>query len=182
MAISDNHVVRKTINKITECLYYSIVVDTTQDIRKIDQLSIIIRYVVVEYGQPIKISESFIGYYEIYNQSAAKFETKLLNILEENKIDLKKCKCQGYDGTANMSANYILCASHNLNLIMNDFVKGVLLNKIFYDLVQTIYVFINESLPRWQTLNETLKKILLRQLLNLYARLDGFQDLIVYLL
>jgi hypothetical protein len=49
-------------NEVKISKYYSIIVDSTQDITKIDQLSVILRYVVVNYGtKSIEVKESFFG-------------------------------------------------------------------------------------------------------------------------
>lgn len=47
-------------------------------------------------------------------------------------------------------AEYVHCATHNLNLVLNDSVKNVPGISAFYDLINAIYVYFSESLPRWQ--------------------------------
>ncbi|CAH0563156.1 unnamed protein product [Brassicogethes aeneus] len=120
--------------------------DTTQDITKVDQLSKVIRFVEIEKdenNQPtgIKIRESFIGFTQVLDQSAAVLTSDILNALDALQLDLKKCRGQGYDGASVMSgiysgvqrrikdiepnAAYIHCAAHNLNLVINDAVQQV---------------------------------------------------------
>ena len=87
--------------------------------------------------------------------------------MEDNGLDLSKCRGQGYDGAANMrgiysgvqariaaiepAAVYVHCASHNLNLILNDAVKIQEVRQ-FYDIVERIYVFFGHSIKRWAML------------------------------
>lgn len=106
LTIASAHVLQKITNLISQSPFYSIIVDTTQDIAKIDQLSIIIRYVVVNVGKSVAVAESFIGFYEMSDQSAETFENEILKTLETYNIDLKRCRGQGYDGAANMRGKY----------------------------------------------------------------------------
>ncbi|XP_065659033.1 uncharacterized protein LOC136083560 [Hydra vulgaris] len=58
--------------------FYSIIMDTTQDITKRDQLSQVFRYVKIiknekDEATSIEIKEVFLGFTEIYNHTAAEF-------------------------------------------------------------------------------------------------------------
>lgn len=48
------------------------------------------------------------------------------------------------------NADYIHCASHNLNLVLNDSVESIKEISVFYDVVNKVYVFFTQSLPRFQ--------------------------------
>lgn len=50
------------------------------------------------------------------------------------------------------------CATHNLNLVLNDAVSDITEVTIFYELINHIYVYFSESLPRWQALRATSKE------------------------
>lgn len=53
-------------NEVRESKYYSIIMDSTQDVTKIDQLSVILRYVKVNYeNKSIEVKESFFGFFLI---------------------------------------------------------------------------------------------------------------------
>lgn len=54
-------------------------------------------------------------------------------------------------------AEYVHCAAHNLNLVLNDSVNEIEDITSFYDTIQSLYVFFSESLPRWQLLNSDIK-------------------------
>ena len=99
----------------------------------------------------------FLGFEATAGSSASELESKILGSIEKNKIDLSKCRGQGYDGAANMSgvysgvqariaekeplARYVHCAAHNLNLALNDSVKNIPGVKQFYDTVEILYNF-----------------------------------------
>ncbi|XP_050546049.1 uncharacterized protein LOC126908181 [Daktulosphaira vitifoliae] len=147
--------------------------DTTQDISKIDQLSQVIRYVSVVldangYPKTLQINESFIGFVEILDQSGVGLEESIINCITKNNLNLSKLRGQGYDGAANMSgvysgvqarlkskqklATYIHCASHNLNLVLNDAMNSSTEVKNFFGLVEKIYIFFSNSIKHWQLL------------------------------
>lgn len=118
--------------------------DTTQDVAKVDQMSQIFRYAVIErddrgVATDVTINESFVGFREVTDSSASELTNDIIVSVEESGLDLSKCRGQGYDGAANMcgiyigvqariaakepTAVYVHCASHNLNLILNDAVR-----------------------------------------------------------
>nr|XP_004208619.1 zinc finger MYM-type protein 1-like [Hydra vulgaris] len=163
------------------------IVDTTQDLSKTDQLSISFRFVKICYninGSPllIKIEEKFLGFFKVNNQSASAISNQIINILKSFSLDLKKCRGQGYDGASNMSGIYsgvqtrikeidknaifIHCAAHNLNLVINDAMNGVPDISNCFPSNQEIYTFFGISINRWDILSKitgesevTLKKL-----------------------
>lgn len=162
------------ISKINSSPFYSIMLDTTQDITKIDQLSIIIRHVCIirnENQHPINfnISETFLGFYDLKDHSAEGMTDQVMNILREMNIPIQKCYGQGYDGASVMSgvyngvqsrikriqphAEYVHCASHNLNLVVNDCVSGCSEVSSFFENLQRIYTFFGNSINRWDLLS-----------------------------
>jgi hypothetical protein len=140
-----NSVQQELVNKINASSFYSIIIDSTQDISKVDQLSLIFRYVEIVHSNnvvtEIIINESFLGFVPVENQSADTISNKIISSLNNLNISINKLCGQGYDGAANMSgiyngvqekiskkvenAPYVHCAAHNLNLILNDTVKNV---------------------------------------------------------
>lgn len=154
-------VVSNIRKEIQSSPFFSIIVDSTQDIAKVDQLSIIFRYCVVISvdGVPkeIEIRESFLGFHICENQKSADLAEQVLQAMEKHQLSLNKLRGQGYDGASNMSgqynglqallqqkqplADYVHCANHNLNLVLNDSVSCVREVADFYDLVQSVYVF-----------------------------------------
>ena len=49
-------------------------------------------------------------------------------------------------------AYYVYCASHNLNLVLKDAMKGVTETRQFYDTIESVYTFFGHSIVRWQKL------------------------------
>lgn len=128
------------VSEIKKIQFYSIIMDTTQDISKVDQMSQIFRYVSVERDTyqracSITINEAFLGFHAIEDQSAAQIASNIVACIESKGLEISKCRGQGYDGAATMSgvysgvqariakmeknALYVHCAAHNLNLNLN---------------------------------------------------------------
>lgn len=164
------------------------ILDTTQDLSKIDQLSVVFRYISVTENddnvpKEIKICESFLGFIAVTDCSAAGLKTVILNLTKEYGIDLTKCRGQGYDGANVMSgvygglqtlikehapnADYVHCAAHALNLVLNDAARHVREVSTFFDNLEIIYTFFANSIKRWAMLSDdsskkyliTLKKV-----------------------
>ncbi|XP_060846279.1 zinc finger MYM-type protein 1-like [Rhopalosiphum padi] len=167
--------------------FFAIIMDTTQDIAKVDQLSIVVRYAAIsrsENGQPvdIKVKEVFLGFYAVTKHSAVDLVKQVITLFSHKNLDLKKCVGQGYDGASVMSgrynsvqkhikdiqpnAEYVHCASHNLNLVINDAVRGCMEIQHFFITLQELYNFFGNSIKRWDLLSKftsesevTLKKL-----------------------
>lgn len=131
---------------------FSIIVDSTQDITKIDQVSIIIRYVVVDYReQKLYCKESFLGFYPLNKHGAEDHVNLIISVLKNYNLDINKCRGQGYDGASVMSggytgvqkrisdiipnASYVHCAAHNLNLVLSDVAKSSSKMLNFFDIL-----------------------------------------------
>ena len=101
----------KVVKEIHEAEFYSVIMDTTQDISKVDQLSQVIRCVTIpkdENDNPleVKIHEGFMGFHAVHHQSASGLEKEIVGLLEKKRTSLNKCRGQGYDGAATMSGAY----------------------------------------------------------------------------
>nr|CAI5854385.1 unnamed protein product [Callosobruchus analis] len=106
--------------------FLTIILDTTQDLSKIDQLSVVFRYISATEND----DNSFLGFIAVIDCSAAGLKTVILNLTKEYGIDLTKCRGQGCDGANVMSgvygrlqtlikehapnADYVHCAAHAL--------------------------------------------------------------------
>lgn len=157
------------VNEVKTSKFYSLIVDSTQDITKIDQLSVILRYVVVNYDQKsIKIVESFLGFFELKKHGAIDHKNLIYEVLESYNLDIQNCRGQGYDGAAVMSgvwsgvqqrisstvsnALYVHCCAHNLNLVICDAAKSSHVASNFFTTIQSIFNFFSSSAPRWSNL------------------------------
>jgi len=157
------------INEVKTSKFYSLIVDSTQDITIIDQLSVTLRYVVVNYEQKsIEIKESFLGFFELKKHGAIDHENLIYEVLESYNLDIQNCRDQGYDGASVMSgawsgvqqrisstvsnAPYVHCCAHNFNLVICDAAKSTHVASNFFTTIQSIYNFCSSSAPRWSNL------------------------------
>ncbi|XP_053150025.1 zinc finger MYM-type protein 1-like [Hemicordylus capensis] len=183
-----SHSVKEGIIKdVNKAAFFSVIIDTTRDASKTDQLSQVVRFVSVETNEKeepveIKIHETFLGFLVVEDQTVSGFTQSVLNSMESNKLDILKLRGQGYDGAATMSgvysgvqariqalqpkATYVHCAAHNLNLVMNDAVSSVPEVSNFFGVVERIYIFFANNIKQWHTLSlltsqskATLKKL-----------------------
>ncbi|KAL4125996.1 hypothetical protein QTP88_010228 [Uroleucon formosanum] len=150
-------------------------INSTQDVSKVDQVSTIYRYVHIEkdeLGIPksIEIKEDFIGFSEAEGGTGEAMEEQTIEIFKENGLDIGKFRGIGLDGAASMSgkhndlqtrlrkrqkkAKYVHCASHNLNLVVNDSVKNIAEIRQFFEMLETLYTFFGNSILRWSMLKK----------------------------
>lgn len=120
-------------------------------------------------------------------------EKQTIEIFKENGLDIGKFKGIGLDGAASMSgkhnglqarlrkrqqkAKYIHCASHNLNLVVNDSVKNISEIRQFFEMLETLYIFFGNSILRWSMLKK--KEVTFLDHLKGCALHDGRLELIV---
>lgn len=131
--------------------------DETKDVRKSEQLSLVLRY--FHHGE---IHESFLQFESAENLDAASLTEKILTSLERNGLDYREhLMGQCYDGASVMSGKnsgvakriteharfgvYIHCHAHRLNLVLVDAVKSVPEASNFFSLLERLYVFTSGS-------------------------------------
>ncbi|CAB4015560.1 zinc finger MYM-type 1-like [Paramuricea clavata] len=163
----------KLVDKIKTAPCYTLIFDTTSDICRVDQISIVVRWVDVEAAEAV---ETFLGFLPAKQGGTAKALTDtVLDYLRHITLDPKRIRGQGYDGASVMSgskggvnilisnylksegvtspAPFVHCASHNLNLVLNDAVEcNADSINVFSDL-EEIYNFFNKSINRTAELN-----------------------------
>ncbi|KAK1175574.1 zinc finger MYM-type protein 1-like isoform X1 [Acipenser oxyrinchus oxyrinchus] len=163
---------QETLKVITEevklARFFSVIVDSTVDIVRVDQFSLSLRY-VTKTGHS---SEHFIKFDELTSSCAEAFYNLLVNILtHELGLNVNFMRGQAYDGASTMSghisglqarvkegcsskAMYVHCCAHNLNLILIDAVSTSTSAKLFFGTLETLYSFLTSSLPRCRILEE----------------------------
>lgn len=112
---------------------YSILADETADISGKEQLSIGVRFFD---EKKTKIREEFLGFVELMAMNAETIASAIHQFIQNCGLDPMKCVGQGYDGCNTMAgriggvqkllreyypkALFFHCASHKLNLVVND--------------------------------------------------------------
>ena len=149
------------VNAIKDVAWYSVIVDTTSDIcPNIDQISIVVRWLDL---RNVMIKETFLGFFEAKDGGTAEALSKtVIAYLVELGIDPLKIRGQGYDGASVMSgdkggvnvyisrhleqngvlfpAPFVHCASHNLNLVVNDAVESNVLSVSFFGVLAETFL------------------------------------------
>lgn len=160
--------VRSTIiSEIAQAKYFSVSVDSSPDVSHVDQLTVIVRYLLQ--GEPV---ERFLTFLQMESHKAEALTNNLLQYLETESIDFMDCRGQSYDNASNMSgryagmqallrkvnplAFYIPCMTHSLNLVGVSAVDCCIDAVSFFGFVQSLYTFFSASTHRWSVLKEHL--------------------------
>lgn len=135
---------------VKEAVFFSLLVDETKDASKVEQISIVLRYVDINTAS---IYERFLTYVEAESQGAEQITHYITSTLKKYDIDLRNMVSQGYDGASVMSGT-----NSGVQRRMRDFapaaiyahcnvdsVKSVSLAGEFFALVQHLYVFLSSA-------------------------------------
>ena len=76
----------QVIHGINNAGYFSVSIDSTPNMSHVDQLAVIVRYVLD--GKPI---ERFLTFIDIHSHTGANLAATLLRFFSENGIDISKC-------------------------------------------------------------------------------------------
>lgn len=94
IGILSSNLLKTICNEIKLCQCFSIIMDSTLDITKLDQLSVIIRYAVINFEEKkLEVKESFVGFFELKHHGAADYTQMICAILSKLDLDIKKCIC-----------------------------------------------------------------------------------------
>ncbi|XP_025417879.1 52 kDa repressor of the inhibitor of the protein kinase-like [Sipha flava] len=120
------------VSQVNNSVAFSLLADETADIAGKEQLSIGVRYIDINYV----VHEEFIGFSEIHVLNAEGVSRSILESTEKYGLNMLKLVGLGFDGCSTMSgkengvqaiirkiyptACYFHCASHKLNLVVND--------------------------------------------------------------
>ena len=155
------------VNNIKEAKYYSMLFDSTPDISHTDQMTQIIRYIVIQEGT-VQILESFIDFIPLKGKTSEDITKMILQKLDNDGININDCRGQGYDNAASMAgihrgvqqriknvnekAEFIACTNHSLNLA-GVHAAGETVNSItFFGTLERVYTFFSSSTHRWDVL------------------------------
>lgn len=153
---------KKQIAKhIKQSEFFTIQIDSTQDINVHDQLSIIIRYVSED------VNERLIALVNFKSGTGKNLCDDVCQILIHLNLDVKNCIGSSTDGASNMRGQYngfsawlnkespqqvhVWCYAHVLNLVMIDTTQICVQSKNLFGLLNSIVVFVKESYLRMHT-------------------------------
>ncbi|KAL6481128.1 hypothetical protein MHYP_G00092080 [Metynnis hypsauchen] len=156
--------------KVKNSEVFSIVADETKDVKKKEQICLVLRYY---YNGAIQ--ESFLHFESTEKLDVAALSDKIIHILENHGLEYKKNLVgQSYDGASVMSgkhsgvqarikeeakyAFYFHCTAHCLNLVLVDTVKAVPEVEEFFYLLEKLYVFTSGSAvhPKWLAIQKEI--------------------------
>eukprot|EP00918_Siedleckia_nematoides_P083896 GHVU01183960.1.p1 GENE.GHVU01183960.1~~GHVU01183960.1.p1 ORF type:complete len:661 (+),score=73.55 GHVU01183960.1:283-1983(+) len=162
-----DRVLHTILQRRKDIKYYSVCVDHTRDVSRVDQLAVLIRYV-----ENRKAVERFLTYLPATGHTGDEIFTALTDYLTEVEIDTQECRGQSYDTASNMSgrfqgvqtrmqeinpsATYVPCSNHGLNLDAQRATSNSPHAAAYFDTVQGLYVFFSASTARWQRLRTRL--------------------------
>lgn len=159
----------RILQNIKDNKYFSVIVDCTPDISHTEQMSIIIKCLVLDkatgnYSQ----EEYFLAFVAIQERTGRGILRYILEEFSKYQLDIHNCRGQGYDNGSNMKGKHIgvqklmlqeeprafftPCSSHNLNLMVQEAAAASGDNFDFFSKVQEIYNFFSASTKRWDML------------------------------
>lgn len=123
------------VAEVDTAFAFSVLADETADIAGTEQMSISIHF-VDKRGTDACVREHFLGFVELNQLNSACIATAILKFLKDAGLILSNLVGQGYDGCSTMAgrgaevnriiqkelpkALFFHCASHKLNLVIND--------------------------------------------------------------
>ncbi|XP_054259308.1 uncharacterized protein LOC128984050 [Macrosteles quadrilineatus] len=151
----------KISEEVNLAVQYSILMDTTIDVSTLDQCAFVLRYV-----RDSEVTERLLALKSVVSTSGQSLFETLKTVLEETNIPLENCVANAFDGASNMSGQYngvtaklcsvipnhihTWCYAHVLNLVLTDTAQCINKSINFFNLLQEVHVFMNESIKRLQ--------------------------------
>lgn len=184
------------LNMIRKSKYFSIILDCTPDVSHKEQITIVIRFVLMNNAsKKVEVREHFIGFCPITNSTGEGLCQFLVELLSKLNLNINNLRGQGYDNGANMRgkhsgvqkrilelnnrAFFIPCSAHSLNLVVNDAAKCSHETINFFDIIQEFYVFFSASTKRWAIFEKQVPELKLKPLSDTRwsSRIDAIKPL-----
>ena len=170
--IIGNSVRGKIVERCTASKFFSIIVDETSDISNVEQVSVVIRFVLVERGE-VLVEEHFLGFWCAHTTTGEALFELLKEVLHSVGLSFSNLQAQCYDGASNMRgqysglctrvqeieprALYVHCYAHILNLVLGDACQSITKIRDTFGVIATIYNFIEAS-PKQHHIFTTIMK------------------------
>lgn len=155
------------VKDLQKAQFFTVQIDSTQDVNIHDQLSVIVRYVTD------KVNERLIAVVNNTSGTGKNLCDTVCKVMTDLGIDMKKCIGSSTDGASNMQGQYngfkawmekeapgqvhVWCYAHVLNLVMIDTTKVSVQSISLFGLLNSCAVFIRESYLRMAKWEETSK-------------------------
>jgi hypothetical protein len=168
--IIGNQCFNRICKEAQNSLVFSVIMDETEDISRIEQVSIILRYCLDGV-----VKERFIGFYEVKSTTGESLYQLLSDSIAACGLSINNLVGQSYDGASNMSGQfkgvatrmkevapiclYIHCYGHLLNLALVKALSSVSSLKYCMGSVQSLYVFLEGSSKRHAILSDCQKEL-----------------------
>jgi len=172
--------------------FYSVIVDTTSDITRTHQVTVVVRWVNIgDELATVTVKQMFLGFVAIMDLTAAGITKLLSDYLCTVGLELKKIRGLGFDGASVMSGSkggtqklfrdvvhgsvttspvpFVHCALHHYNLVINDLVEATVGGVTFFGTLSEIFNFFSCSLNRWAELALTAENVGKLKLIKLWA-------------
>ena len=94
---------KKIISEVKKAKYFTLMLDSTPDVSREDQIAEILRYVHINENKDVEIKEVFLGFFQVSEKNAASLVETVIEKLNDDGIDLNDCRGQAYDNAAVMS-------------------------------------------------------------------------------
>nr|XP_022902366.1 zinc finger MYM-type protein 1-like [Onthophagus taurus] len=180
LSLLGSNIKKKILLMLKEARYFSTILDTTPDSSHQEQMSIVIRFVVLQSDGGYDVQEHFLGFCVTTDTTEAGLSSYVLNFLKENNINYKHMRGQGYDNGANMKgrhnglqkkildinsrALYVPCTAHTLNLVVNNAADVSIQTVDFFGIIQELYTFFSCSPKRWKVMKDKVSGLTLKPL------------------
>ena len=172
LRLCGDSVLKSLTEEIRDAKYFSVLADEAADVSKIEQMSVVVRFVDKESN----IREEFLGFTQCSEGLSGEAVAKTIKqALEDFGLDIENCRGQGYDGAGNMAgkcsgaavniqreypkALYVHCRSHVLNLCVASACKIQMVKNMMIH-VRVVSEFFNVHPKRFALLCEKINSLL----------------------
>lgn len=100
--LMSKQVINHIVKEIQQAKYFSIMIDETTDISKLEQVSLVIRYT----DDQLNVHERFMGFQRTTAMTGEALFYLLLEWLKKLDLDVKNIVAQSYDGASAMRGEY----------------------------------------------------------------------------
>ncbi|XP_037801961.1 zinc finger MYM-type protein 1-like [Penaeus monodon] len=166
-----DHVKKEIIQQVKDARYYAVILDCTQDVSRVEQMSLVVRFV----GSKGEAEEHFLDFMPVHETTGESLAGTLLQKVEDLRLSLSNSRGQGYDNGSNMRgkncgvqarilqqnprAFFVPCGCHSWNLVLGDAAASSNKTVLFFGTLQRIYTLLSASPRRWKLLTDAVGSV-----------------------